>query len=182
MDRTGKAQVTDEVSQALSGSKAVVLADFTGISVEEVTKLRSQIRAKKGKFKVAKNTLVARAFGGEEYAAFRKLLKGPNALAFAYEDPIAILKVLNDFEKESQGKIKIRGGVLDGKHATAEELKLIATLPSRDVLRAQVVGLIASPIQRLLTVLNGPARKLLYALKALEEKKASVDGDPAPQS
>jgi large subunit ribosomal protein L10 len=187
MDRTGKAQVTAEVAQALADSKVVVLTDFTGITVEEVTRLRNQIRAKKGKFRVAKNTLAARAFASDDHAEFRKLFKGPNALAFSHDDPVGVLKVLSDFEASSNGKIKIRGGLLEGKFTSSADLKAIAKLPPREVMLAMVVGLAASPLQRLLTVLSGTTRKFLYGLKALQEKKAkdapeTPEAPPAPET
>ncbi len=177
MDRNTKVQIAAQVSEQLSVSEMVVLSDFKGITVEEVTELRNQIREQEGIFRVAKNTLTARAFSDDKYETFRGLLKGPSVLTFAKQDPVAVLKVLTEFEKKSGGKLTIKGGMLDDRFTTAEELKTISKLPPKEVLLGQVVGLIASPLTGFLNVCSGPIRKLAYAIKALEEKKAKEGAD-----
>lgn len=178
LNRSQKAEALDEVTKLFETSKVVVLTDYRGIKVEDVTALRRQIREAKGRFKVVKNTLSRKVFKDDKYASFRSLLKGSSALAFGTEDPVELVKKISDFTKTNK-QLTIRGGLLDGQLLNAAELTVLATLPPRPVLIAQLMGWMNAPMGSLLGTLDGQIRNFLYLLKGIEEKQGEAGGAAA---
>jgi len=175
LNREQKAQALDEVTKLFESSKVVVLTDYKGIKVEDVTALRRQVREAKGRFKVIKNTLSRKVFKDDKYASFRKLLKGSSALAFGQEDPIELVKKLTEFTKTNK-QLTVRGGLLEGQVLTPEQLTYLASLPSRPVLIAQLMGWLNSPMGNFLGILDAQMGNFLSLLKGLEEKAADAGG------
>jgi large subunit ribosomal protein L10 len=173
---TGKGPHPDKVAKVealrekLSEVSAVVLFDYRGLSVSQMTSLRRQSREVGVDLSVVKNSLLYRAVEGTEYESIQAHLKGPVSLAVTAGEPSAPAKVLNDFiKKASVGQIT--GGVLDGKFLEIDEVKALAELPSREVLLGQIVGMMDSQVAALPRLLNAIITKLLYAFQAIAKEK-----------
>ncbi len=171
MARPEKEAAVSEIQEKLQKSKAVVLADYRGLNVQEVTELRKKLREAGVEYKVAKNTLTSRAAKAVNIEGLDEYLSGPTALAFGYGDAVTPAKILSTFAKDHK-KLEIKGGVLEGKVIDFRMVKTLADLPSREALLGQVAGLMQAPMRGLVTVLSGPARNLVYALEAIRKQKA----------
>lgn len=154
-----KQQIVGEIADKLKASKTVVVVDYRGLTVAEVTELRKQLREAGVEFKVYKNSLTRRAAEATELVDLNGSLTGPNAIAFSTEDVIAPAKILNDFAKKHEA-LEIKSGVIEGNVASAEEIKALAELPSREGL-----------LSMLLSVLQAPIRNLALAAKAVADQK-----------
>jgi len=154
-----KKQVVDEIAEKLQASNSVVVVDYRGLNVAEVTELRKQLREAGIEFKVYKNTLTRRAVEKLELTDLNDALVGPNAIAFGGEDVVAPAKILNNFAKEHEA-LEIKAGVIEGNVASVEEIKALAELPSREGL-----------LSMLLSVLQAPIRNLALATKAVADQK-----------
>ena len=153
-----KQQVVTEIADKLRASKSTIVVDYRGLTVSEATELRKQLREAGVEFKVYKNSLTRRAAESAEMAELNEFLIS-NAIAFSNEDVVAPAKVLNDFAKNHEA-LEIKAGVIEGKLVTLDEVKAIATLPSREGL-----------LSMLLSVLQAPIRNLALATKAVAEQK-----------
>lgn len=171
MARPEKVAVVAEIQEKLSRSQGVVLVDYRGLNVEEVTELRKKLREAGVEYRVEKNTLVSLAARGAEVEGLDEYLAGPTALAFGYNDPVTPAKILSNFAKDHK-KMELKGGVLEGKAIGKEQVKALADLPSREVLLGQVAGMLQAPMRGLVTVLSGPLRNLAYAVEAVRKKQA----------
>lgn len=156
-----KQQVVTEIADKLRASKSTIVVDYRGLTVSEATELRKQLREAGVEFKVYKNSLTRRAAESAEMAELNEFLTGPNAIAFSNEDVVAPAKVLNDFAKDHEA-LEIKAGVIEGKLVTLDEVKAIATLPSREGL-----------LSMLLSVLQAPIRNLALATKAVADQRKS---------
>ncbi|MBN3032742.1 MAG: 50S ribosomal protein L10 [Candidatus Saganbacteria bacterium] len=165
-----KSQVVAGLKEKIARASVLVVADYLGCSVKELTALRRKLRAENSELCVAKNTLIGRAVSESGYSELTGQLKGPTALLLGYQDAVAPLKVLATFVKEAE-KGALRVGVVDKKVFQEGDLKAIAKLPSRTVLLGRVVGGLQAPISGFVNVLQGPVRKLVYALDAIKAKK-----------
>ncbi|PIC70448.1 50S ribosomal protein L10 [Sporosarcina sp. P16b] len=154
-----KQAVVSEVAEKLQSAASVVVVDYRGLTVSQVTELRKQLREAGIEFKVYKNSMVRRATVVAGLEGLNENLTGPNAIAFSTEDVVAPAKILNDFAKKND-KLEIKAGVIEGNVASAEDVKALATLPSRDGL-----------LSMLLSVLQAPVRNFALATKAVAEQK-----------
>ncbi len=136
----------------------VIVTRNDGLSVADVTELRRRVRAAGATHKVAKNRLASLALAGTQFEGIKPLLKGPTALSWA-DEPVAVAKVLVEFAKTNE-KLVLLGGSLGAQTLSVESIKALAELPSLDVLRAQLVGLISTPATRIAGVLQAPAGQL----------------------
>ncbi|NLW22781.1 MAG: 50S ribosomal protein L10 [Tissierellia bacterium] len=168
-----KKQIVQEIKEKLEKAQGVVLVDYRGLNVEEVTKLRRNCTEAGVDYKVYKNTLMRFAFKEAGFEEFNQYLTGPNAIAFSFDDPVQAAKITNDFAKEHD-KLEIKAGLVDGKIIGVEEVKNLANLPSREVLVAQVLGGLNAPITGFANVLQGTIRNLVYALNAIREKQEGL--------
>ncbi len=171
MARPEKEATVSEVQQKFAVSKSVILADYRGLNVEEVTELRKKLREAGVEYKVVKNTLTSRAAKAANIDGLDQYLSGPTALAFGINDVVVPAKILADFAKEHK-KLELKGGVLEGKVIDIAAVKNLANLPSREVLLGQVAGVLQAPLRGLATVLSGPLRNLTYAVEAVRKQKA----------
>lgn len=160
-----KQQHVEVISEQLKNSVSTVLVDYRGLSVAEVTELRKQLREAGIEFKVYKNTMVRRAADSMGLSELNEFLAGPSAIAFSNEDVIAPAKIINDFAKKHEA-LEIKAGVIEGSFVPAEDVKAIASLPSRDGL-----------LSMLLSVLQAPVRNFAYAVKAIGEDKEKENGE-----
>lgn len=171
MAKPEKEATVAEMQEKFTRSQSVVLADYRGLNVGEVTELRKKLREAGVEYRVVKNTLSRLAAHGAKVEGLDPYLEGPTALAFGYSDPVAAAKILATFAKTHK-KMSLKGGVLEGKAISAEQVQALADLPSREALLGQVAGMLQAPMRGLVTVLSGPMRNLVYALDAVRKKQA----------
>jgi large subunit ribosomal protein L10 len=166
-----KEAVVSEIQKKFEMAKTVVLADYRGLNVEEVTELRKKMREAGIDYKVLKNTMTSRAAKAANIEGLDDYLSGPTALAFSNQDYVAPAKILADFAKDHK-KLELKAGVLDGKVIDLESVKNLANLPSREVLLGKLAGLFQAPVRGLVTVLSGPLRNFAYVVEAVRKQKA----------
>lgn len=145
---TEKQAVVDEIKAKLEKAQSAVAIDYMGISVAQADAMRKRLREANVDYTVYKNTLMNRAIQGTNFEGLKEILEGPSAFAFGFEDAVTPAKVLNDIMKEYK-KMSFKGGVIEGNFYGAEDMKNIATLPSRDQLIAKFMGSIQSPVSKL---------------------------------
>src|SRR5699024_5125077 len=160
-----KQQHVDVITEQLKNSVSTILVDYRGLTVAEVTELRKQLRDAGVEFKVYKNTMTRRAVDSLGLSELNEFLVGPSALAFSNEDVIAPAKIINNFAKEHEA-LEIKAGVIEGSYVPVEDVKAIASLPSREGL-----------LSMLLSVLQAPVRNFAYAVKAVGEDKENENGE-----
>ncbi|MBM7610208.1 large subunit ribosomal protein L10 [Lysinibacillus composti] len=155
---TKKVQV-QEIADKFQAAASVVVVDYRGLTVAQVTELRKQLREAGVEFKVYKNTLARRATEIVGVSGINEFLTGPNAVAFSNEDVVAPAKIINDFAKKNEA-LEIKAGIIEGNVSSAEDVKALAELPSREGL-----------LSMLLSVLQAPVRNFALATKAVAEQK-----------
>jgi large subunit ribosomal protein L10 len=153
-----KQPIVEEISAGIKDAQSVILVDYRGLTVEEDTELRKQLRAAGITYKVYKNTLVSRAVEGTEFESLREVLEGPSAFAISTEDATAPARIIAEFAKKAP-KLEIKAGVVEGTYYDAAGMNQIATIPSREVLLGRLLGSMQSPIANLARVLNQIAEK-----------------------
>ena len=170
LTRARKEELVKELNEKFSKAVLATLVEFPGLTVGQANELRAKLRDVNGEFKVAKNTLMTLAIKGTDCEELKDMLTGPNAVVLAYEDPVAVAKVLVEFAKENE-VLKLKSGVLNGKVMDAPGLEALSKLPSREVLLSQLLSVMVATPTGLVQALAGIPRKLLYALRAIEEQK-----------
>ena len=153
----GKKEVVAEVSERLKKAQTVVLAEYRGLPVEDITVLRSQARASGVYLRVLKNTLARRAVQGTPFEKLADQMAGPLAYGIS-DDPVGAAKVLSAYAKGND-KLVIKGGAYAGKALNADGVKALAAIPSKEVLLSQIAGLLMSPVQRMAAVVAALAQK-----------------------
>ena len=157
-NKTKKVRV-EEITEKFKTAATVVVVDYRGLTVGQVTELRKQLREAGVEFKVYKNTMTRRAVEVAGLEGLNESLTGPNAIAFSTEDVVAPAKIINDFAKKND-KLEIKAGVIEGTIASAADIKALAELPSREGL-----------LSMLLSVLQAPMRNFALVTKAVAEQK-----------
>ncbi len=168
-----KEEAISALVQDFSGSTAIYVTHYSGLSVAEITDLRKQLRETGAVHRVAKNTLAIRAAKQAGIEGLESHLSGPTAITISKGDIVASAKVLVTFSKAHPHMV-ILGGVVEGKPATSKDVSVIATLPSKEELVSQLLGTLNSPVTGLARVLNGPTTSLVRVLGAIAEKKAAA--------
>jgi large subunit ribosomal protein L10 len=171
MDKAQKERIVSELSERLRSTDTLIVADYRGLTMPQVDALRTELLTHGAKFQVVKNTLTRRAAeeaGAEHLLA---LLEGPTAIAFLESDgdAAAVAKALRAAARETQ-VIEVRGGVIQGRAMSADEVETLATLPSIDVLRGQVLGAITAPLMTILALFNAPLQNLIGLIDARIEQ------------
>jgi large subunit ribosomal protein L10 len=166
MLREDKERVVAELTERLRTSDTLMVADYRGLSVTDIDKLRTDLLAHGARFSVVKNTLTRRAAEAAGATELLALLDGPTAIAFLESegDPVAVAKALNDAAKTDV--LSIKGGVLEGTTMTADAVKELASLPPVDTIRAQVAGAILSPLTTVVMLLSAPLHDLVGLIDA----------------
>lgn len=167
-----KVTAVEDLKGRLDGAKTVVLAEYRGLTVRQLSELRKQLRAVSAQYKVVKNRLARIAIAATELEALASHLTGPTGMIVSREDPVAVAKALQTFVRTNQA-LAIKVGVVDGQVLEPAGLKALADLPSREALRAQVVGAIQGPLAQLVGLLSAPQRELAYVLA--QRGKDAVD-------
>ena len=173
MQRSEKEQIINDVAAQVSRAKGMFLADFTGITVEQITELRREFRKANIDYRVVKNTLVRKAL--ERVTGYDKLydtLVGPTSIAFAYDDPVAPARIIKKFREKNQ-KLTVKVCVLEKQVFEGKELNALASLPSRSELLGGIVGCIQAPMAGVVGVIAAVMRDLVSVVDAIEKKKAA---------
>lgn len=157
-----KAAIVEEVTEKFNAAASVVIVDYRGLTVDEVTRLRKQLREANVEMKVIKNSILSRAAKAAGLEGLDEVFTGPTAVAFSNEDVVAPAKIMDEFAKEAKA-LEIKGGIIEGKVASLEEIHALAKLPNREGL-----------LSMLLSVLQAPVRNVAYAVKAVAEKNEEV--------
>lgn len=165
-----KTENVEEIKEKIQKAESVVLVDYRGLDVAQITELRSRYRDAGVDYKVYKNTMMRFAFKDSGLEEFNQYLKGPSAIAFGYDDPVNAAKITSEFIKDND-KLEIKAGIVDGKIIGVEAVNNLAKLPSKEVLIAQVLGGFNSPIQGFTNVLQGTIRSFATVLSAIAEEK-----------
>ena len=150
----GKKAVVEQLAKQLKESTSAVFVDYKGITVAQDTELRNQFRAANVEYAVVKNTLTRFAANSIGYKEFDEILNGTTSVAHTTGDPIAPARIICEYAKKNKDVVKIKGGMVEGKVLTVDELKSFGELPSKDALIAQVLGTFLAPITSLAVVLN----------------------------
>ena len=158
-----KRKVVEQLAERIREADSMIVADYRGLTVTQIADVRGALRETGASFAVAKNTLARRAAEEAGKPLLVDLLQGPTAIAFVGDDAAAAAKKLSEVARTTR-ILAVRGAVLEGRALSAEEVRQLGELPSKDVLRAQVVGAVASPIQGAYNVLAAPLREFLVVL------------------
>jgi large subunit ribosomal protein L10 len=185
--RPDKVAVVDEVREKFDSTDGALLTEYRGLDVPELASLRKELRAAGGEYKIYKNTLV-RIAARERDLDLDELLTGPTAIAFVGEkedgspgDAAAVAKALKEFAKGND-KLVLKGGVLDGAALTADDIKALAELPSREVLLSQIAGLLQAPLAEFVGLLDAVPREFSYALQALIDEGGAGEAGAATET
>ena len=168
MKRSEKEQLVTELREKMEGAKALYYTDFTGLNVKRMTELRRRLRRAGVEYVVIKNTLALRAVN--ESGLVGERLRGPTGLVVA-PDPVAGAKVLADFAKENDQKPGIKGGMFDGRAIDTEQVKKLATMPSREQMLAELGAGLMSPLAAFAGAMNGMLYMMVGALEALRSQR-----------
>jgi len=171
MQRTQKAEAIADIKSRFERMTSAVFVDFTGMTVEEVTKLRDVFRAKGVEYKVVKNTFVQQALSGQPWVnKLDNVLKGMTGVAWSFEEPSAAARVLKDFVKDNE-KLKIKAGLLEGEVLAPKAVEdQLASLPNKDEARARLLATLNAPAQRMVMLLNAAPREFVGVLAAKQRK------------
>lgn len=170
MDITEKKRIAEDLRERFEKSTIVILTDYKGLDVASMNALRRKLREANTEYQVAKNSLLVRASEGNDVTLIKDQFKGPSAIALSYDDPVAPAKVLTDFAKENK-KFEIKVGVLNGKIVDFNGIKALSSLPSREILLAQVLSTMNAVPTALVTALSDVPRRMVNLIQALKEKK-----------
>ena len=165
-----KMQVVSSIKESIENTNLVLFLDFRGLSVPELTELRGSIQKENGNSKVYKNTLTRIALKNLNYDYPEDFLVGPSLVATSGESIVEFTKSITTFAKDNDS-LKIKGGMLNSKAISSEEILQLSKLPSREELIAKFVGQLNAPVSGFVNVLSSQIRKLVLTLKAIEEKK-----------
>lgn len=172
LTRATKQEILGVYDEAMASAEHAFIIGFKGITVNQVTELRSRVRKSGGQYVVIKNTLARRAVSGKPLEKVREHFVGPTAVVFSKSDPVSLAKVLTEFAKDTP-VIEFKAGLVEGQAIAAAQVKEIAALPSRQQLIAKLLFLLQSPIARFVRVLaaSGPQR-LAIVLDQVAKQKA----------
>ncbi len=170
MPQPEKILKVEELSETLGNAKSIFMTDFSGLSVEDMTKLRRELRKVDVSFIVVKNTLAKLSAEKVGLEKMNDFLTGPTGLAIANDDPVAPVRVIYNFAKDKK-KPEIKAAVLEGQFLDQKAAEEVRNIPTREELLAKVVGGISSPLYGLVGGLNSMLSKLVYTLDAIREKK-----------
>jgi large subunit ribosomal protein L10 len=174
LPRARKEQKVEQVellTEKLKKAKVAVLTDYRGLKVSQIQELRGKLRGGDVEYRVVKNTLARRAAEAAGYPALQADIKGPVAIAFGYDDDLgAPAKLINEFIRATRLKLEVVGGLVEGRVFSPEQVKQLADLPSREVLIAQLLGTLQSPVAQLVGIMQTPLQQVMGVLNAYKTK------------
>ncbi|CAJ1186849.1 50S ribosomal protein L10 [Companilactobacillus paralimentarius DSM 13238 = JCM 10415] len=152
-----QAQV-DEIAKQLTGAKSVIVVDYLGLTVEQATEMRAELREQNATMQVVKNTILRRAAEKAGVEGLEKFFVGPTAIAYSEEDPVGPAKIAAKFAKDVDA-VEIKGGIIEGKAATLDQIQELATLPDRDGMLSMLVSVLQAPVRDFAMVVKAVADK-----------------------
>ena len=170
MNRDTKAKKVDELNETFSKAKFAVVADYRGLKVTELEKLRISLREQNAQIQIAKNTLLRLAVKGTEYEGLADDFVGTTAIAVSFEEPVGAAKAIAEFGKEYEA-LKIRSAGLEGKVLNADDVVALSKLPTKEQLLGQLCGVLSAVPTKLVRTLNAVPNNLVYALQAIKDQK-----------
>lgn len=178
MNRTQKAELVDALTARLAATPLIILADYRGVTVQEIDTIRRELEKSGLEYRVVKNTLARRAIQGTEKEPLGELLTGMTGMMLSGEDPIAAAKIIREAVKplNKLEKFVVKGGFFEGDVLDAESIKKVADLPGREELLVMLLRTITEGPRQVLGVIQGPARDLVYLLKNYESKLSEAEG------
>jgi large subunit ribosomal protein L10 len=174
LERGKKEKVVEDLGARLRQLNTMFLAEYSGMNMAQMTRLRRELRNVDVEFSVVKNTLLKIASEGTKAAALKDKYVGPNAIVCVYKDPSVAARILAGFVKEMP-QLKLKAGFLGDRVITADDILKLATLPSKEVLVGKFLGLLQGMPQRLVYVLSGNISKLMATLEAIKSKKEAYN-------
>ena len=172
MNKTERQDTVQSLTEQFRASPNIYVTDFSGLNVLRMTEFRRRLRAAGVSYIVVKNTLAQRALAANSVSLLDDHLAGPTGLVLAGRDPVAAAKVLTEFAKEFE-RPTIKIGLVDGRAVTSDQVKRLASLPSRDVLLSQLAGTLQAPMAQLAGVMTGILYQMVGALEALRAQRSS---------
>jgi large subunit ribosomal protein L10 len=179
MARAEKVEQVELLTEKLRRARAAVLTDYRGLTVGQLQDLRARLRAQDVEYRVVKNTLARRAAEEAGHPEFQDVLRGPVAIAFGYDDVGAPARLLAEFTRQTRLRLDVVGGLVEGRVMDPEQVRRTADLPSREVLLAQLLGALQSPIAQLVATMQAPVQQLVGLLEAYREKLGGDGEEPA---
>ena len=165
-----KAEQVELLSEKLKRAKVAVLTDYRGLTVSQIQDLRGKLRTGDVEYRVVKNTLARRAAESAGVPALEKELEGPVAIAFGYDDLSLPSKLINEWVRQTRLKLDVKGGLVEGRVFSPDQVRQLADLPSREILLAQLLGTLQSPVAQLVAIMETPHQQLLGVLNAYKNK------------
>jgi len=184
MHKEDKEQVVAELTERLRTAETLIVADYRGLTMPQIDRLRERLIDHGARFRIVKNTLTRRAAEAAGADALLALLEGPSAIAFveADGDPLAVAKALSDSVRETR-VLALKGGVMQGRTISGEDVEALAKLPPLEILRGQVIGAVIAPLNAILALVNAPLQNLHGLLDArIEQLGGDADAAPAADS
>lgn len=172
LNRTEKAEVIQELREGFNKARAIVFTDYRGMTVAELSELRSALREGKVEYRIVKNTLARIAAEGTSVSAVRDAFKGPVGIVMSYDDPVLAVKKILDYSRKND-KLKVGVGLIEGSVCAAQDLETVATLPPKAVLLSMMAGAFQSPLSKLGSLLQATMARFVHALQALKDKKSN---------
>ncbi len=177
MKKSEKTALVEDLSSSFNRASIALVSEYRGMTAAESTEMRKRLRAVRGEMRIAKNTLVRHAIKGTKFEALDSNLGGQVGLILSYEDPVVLAKTFTAFGPLGE-KLKLRGAVLDGKALTPAEVQALATLPSREAIFGQLLGLLNAPATQLVRLLNEPGSYLARVIDAIGKKNGAGAAPP----
>ena len=171
LSKDSKKEILQDLIVKFKESKGVILTDYQGMNVAQISSLRNELKEEKVEFKVVKNTLLEKASEELKVEDLTKDLIGCTAMAFCSDDGVAPARLLKEYFRKNKVNLKVKSGLINGRVFSPEKIMEIASLPSKDVLIAQTINGIKSPLYSLVFILQGPLRSLVYTLEAIKKQK-----------
>src|SRR4029077_11233531 len=165
-----KAEQVELLTEKLKKAKVAVLTDYRGLEVSQIQELRGKLRSGGVEYRVVKNTLARRAAEAAGYKDLQAELKGPVAIAFGNDDLSLPPRLINEFVRTTRLKLDVVGGLVEGRVFNRDQIKQLADLPSREVLLAQLLGTLQSPVGQLVGIMQTPVQQLIGLLNAYKSK------------
>ncbi|MGE0824272.1 MAG: 50S ribosomal protein L10 [Candidatus Binatia bacterium] len=169
MDRLEKESEVSSLKKRFDKATTAMVTEYKGLTVAEITTLRRELREVAAEYRVAKNTLISLAIEGSPYLSLKELLSGQNGIVIGYGDAVGLAKVVVRYAKENN-KFFIKGGVTDGQFLAPAGVEILSQLPSHEILRAQLLGVLSRPATQLVCTLSAPGAQMARILSARQEQ------------
>jgi large subunit ribosomal protein L10 len=173
-----KVETVEEFKSRLDGVKTVLVTEYRGLTVQQLSDLRKQLRGVSAQYKIVKNRLAKLAMTDSSLSQLGPHLKGPTGMVISKEDPVVVAKALHTFARTNQA-LAIKAGFVEGQVLPASELKALSELPTKEAIRAQIIGAIEGPLAQLVGLLNAAPRELAFVLS---ERGKNAPADAAGEA